>query len=98
MCVTYGEPVTRLGLLTAPGLEWDVVAQEVIQKNRATFYAYVCRRRTDPEPAPARESSPPEEAVGTEELTPGVGGSAAAVPVLRDPSHGSEIDLRSRAY
>ena len=96
MCVTYGEPETRLGLLTAPGLEWDVVAQEVIQKNRATFYAYVCRRRTDPEPA--RESSPPEEAVGTEELTLGVVGSAAAVPVLRDPSHGSEIDLRSRAY
>lgn len=96
VCVTYGEPETRLGLLTAPGLEWDVVAQEVIQKNRATFYAYVCRRRTDPEPA--RELSPPEEAVGTEELTPGVGGGVAAVPVLRDPFHGSEIDLRSRAY
>ena len=82
--------------MTAPGLEWDVVAQEVIQKNRATFFAYVCRRRTDPEPA--RELSPPEEAVGTEELTPGLGGGAAAVPVLRDPFHGSEIDLRSHAH
>lgn len=100
VCVTYGEPETRLGLLTAPGLEWDVVAQEIIQKNRATFFAYVCRRRMDPEPAPALESPTrgPEEVVGLEELTLGVGGSAAAVPVLRDPFHGSKIDLRRRAY
>lgn len=49
VCLTYGEPETRLGLLTTvPGLEWDgggVVGQHEIRKNKAVFYMYVMRKK-----------------------------------------------------
>ena len=99
VCLSYGEPDDRLGMLTSPGLSWGMEAQREIRKGKAgVYFLYVMRKFAPPPPKPRHPELNPDTIVGVGEEFVGVGGSNAPVPVLKDPFHGSKLDLRDRTH
>ena len=99
VCVTYGAPSDRMDLFLDLELDWDLVAHREIPKNKIKYHLYALRRRGGAEAAKRSADVDPAAVVDVTSLEViRVGNSTAAIPVFRDPFHGSALDMRDRPY
>ena len=99
VCVTYGAPSDRMDLFLDLALDWDLVAHREIPKNKIKYHLYALRRRGGAEAAKRSADVDPAAVVDVTSLEViRVGNSTAAIPVFRDPFHGSALDMRDRPY
>jgi len=100
VCVTYGAPSDRMDLFLDLELDWDLVAHREIPKNKTKYHLYALRRRGGVDVT--KKSATDIDASSVVDVTSleviRVGNSTAAIPVLRDPFHGSALDMRDRPY
>ena len=99
VCVTYGAPSDRMDLFLDLALDWDLVAHREIPKNKIKYHLYALRRRGGADAAKRSADVDPAAVVDVTSLEViRVGNSTAAIPVFRDPFHGSALDMRDRPY
>ena len=99
VCVTYGAPSDRMDLFLDLALDWDLIAHREIPKNKIKYHLYALRRRGGAEAAKRSADVDPAAVVDVTSLEViRVGNSTAAIPVFRDPFHGSSLDMRDRPY
>ena len=99
VCVTYGAPSDRMDLFLDLALDWDLVAHREIPKNKIKYHLYALRRRGGADAAKRSTDVDPAAVVDVTSLEViRVGNSTAAIPVFRDPFHGSALDMRDRPY
>ena len=99
VCVTYGSPSDRMDLFLDLALDWDLVAHREIPKNKIKYHLYALRRRGGADAAKRSADVDPAAVVDVTSLEViRVGNSTAAIPVFRDPFHGSALDMRDRPY
>lgn len=99
VCVTYGAPSDRMDLFLDLALDWDLVAHREIPKNKIKYHLYALRRRGGADAAKRSADVDPAAVVDVTSLEViRVGNSTAAIPVFRDPFHGSALDMRDRSY
>jgi len=99
VCVTYGAPSDRMDLFLDLALDWDLIAHREIPKNKIKYHLYALRRRGGAEAAKRSADVDPAAVVDVTSLEViRVGNSTAAIPVFRDPFHGSALDMRDRPY
>ena len=100
VCVTYGAPSDRMDLFLDLELDWDLIAHREIPKNKTKYHLYALRRRGGVDVT--KKSATDIDASSVVDVTSleviRVGNSTAAIPVLRDPFHGSALDMRDRPY
>ena len=101
VCVTYGAPSDRMDLFLDLELDWDLVAHREIPKNKTKYHLYALRRRggvdgTKKKSATDIDRSSVVDVTSLEVIR--LGNSTAAIPVFRDPFHGSALDMRDRPY
>ena len=100
VCVTYGAPSDRMDLFLDLELDWDLVAHREIPKNKTKYHLYALRRRGGVDVT--KKSATDIDASSVVDVTSleviRVGNSTAAIPVFRDPFHGSSLDMRDRPY
>ena len=100
VCVTYGAPSDRMDLFLDLELDWDLVAHREIPKNKTKYHLYALRRLGGVDVT--KKSATDIDASSVVDVTSleviRVGNSTAAIPVLRDPFHGSALDMRDRPY
>ena len=99
VCVTYGAPSDRMDLFLDLELDWDLVEHREIPKNTIKYHLYALRRRGGVDAARRAADIDPASVVDATSLEViRVGNSTAAIPVFRDPFHGSSLDMRDRPY
>ena len=97
--MTYGAPSDRMDLFLDLALDWDLVAHREIPKNKIKYHLYALRRRGGADAAKRSTDVDPAAVVDVTSLEViRVGNSTAAIPVFRDPFHGSALDMRDRPY
>ena len=100
VCVTYGAPSDRMDLFLDLALDWDLVAHREIPKNKTKYHLYALRRRggvdVTKKNATDIDASSVVDVTSLEVIR--LGNSTAAIPVFRDPFHGSALDMRDRPY
>jgi SAM-dependent methyltransferase len=100
VCVTYGAPSDRMDLFLDLELDWDLIAHREIPKNKTKYHLYALRRRGGVDVT--KKSATDIDASSVVDVTSleviRVGNSTAAIPLLRDPFHGSALDMRDRPY
>ena len=99
VCVTYGEPVDRMDHFLELELEWDLLAHRVLLKNKAKYHLYAFRKKGGEDGKKDSTQIDPTAIVDMTSLDViRVGNSTAAIPVFKDPFHGSSLDFRERRY
>ena len=99
VCVTYGAPSDHMDLFLDLELDWDLVEHREIPKNTIKYHLYALRRRGGVDAARRAADIDPASVVDATSLEViRVGNSTAAIPVFRDPFHGSSLDMRDRPY
>ena len=99
VCVTYGAPSDRMDLFLDLALDWDLIAHREIPKNKIKYHLYALRRRGGADAGRRSTDVDPAAVVDVTSLEViRVGNSTAAIPVFRDPFHGSALDMRDRPY
>ena len=99
VCVTSGAPSDRMDLFLDLELDWDLVEHREIPKNTIKYHLYALRRRGGVDAARRAADIDPASVVDATSLEViRVGNSTAAIPVFRDPFHGSSLDMRDRPY
>jgi SAM-dependent methyltransferase len=99
VCVTYGAPNDRMEYFLDPDLRWDLTAHREVLKNTTKYHFFAFRKTGGKDPVLDGARLDPAAVIDATSLEViRIGNSTATIPVLRDPFHGSSLDMRVRRH